>query len=70
MEMDLYNAERMVVTSYRPKDYAMSTSWQTQLIPNALFVWTCLADKLWLKVLLADLVCEKNIVRWLKKYGL
>ena len=28
------------------------------------------ADKLWLKVLLAGLVCEKNIIRWLINYGL
>jgi len=33
----------------------------------ALFAWTCLADKPWLKVLLADLVWEKNTVRWRKK---
>jgi len=32
----------------------------------ALFAWVCLADKPWLKVLLADLGWEKNIVRLLK----
>jgi len=36
----------------------------------ALFVWACLADKPWLKVLLADLMCEKSTVRWLKKCDL
>ena len=29
-----------------------------------------LADKSWLKVLLADLLWKKNTIRWLKKYGL
>ena len=29
-----------------------------------------LADKPWLKVLLADLLWEKNSVRWLNKYDL
>ena len=29
-----------------------------------------LADKSWLKVLLANLLWKKKIVRWLKKYGL
>ena len=44
----------------------------TLIMHNDLFdQWPVrLADKSWLKVLLIDLLREKNIVRWLKKYGL
>ena len=49
----------------------LGSSTQSRIMPiYALFAWACLADKPWLKVLLADLVWEKNIARWLKKYDL
>jgi hypothetical protein len=41
----------------------------SSLIPNDL-CHVHLAEKSWLKILFADLLLEKNIVRWLKKYGL
>jgi hypothetical protein len=44
-----------------------------QLVQDQKKYWCCpirLAEKLWLKELFADLLWEKNTVRWLKKYGL
>ena len=61
----LCRSPKKIVIGYSSVSHVLNTC--TQLYS---FMYLCpvrLAD---LKVLLADFLCEKNNIRWLKKYGL
>lgn len=58
------------MTVSQDKGLSSRNARSTQKSIYAKFVWAGLTDILWLKVLLTDLIWEKNIICWLKKYGL
>jgi len=63
---DIRSIQYSLVSITRPYMWIMISFMPSTSVIIALSTLACLADKSWLKVLLADLVWEKNIVRWLK----